>query len=128
MRIVVTGCRRWYIPDVAEVVVARMIARYGAGIVIINGGAPGIDQSFREACADLGVACETFEADWDRYGRAAGPRRNAAMLAAGADLVVAFHRDLASSRGTLDCTRQAIALGVPTYLCDDETATPRRLR
>lgn len=29
---------------------------------------------------------------------------------------------------TFDCARQAIALGIPTYLCDDETATPRRLR
>lgn len=127
MRIVVTGCRHWHIHDIAESVVARMIRMHGAGITIIQGGADGVDRSFAEACAELGVACETFEADWGRYGRAAGPRRNAAMLAAGADLVVAFHRDLASSRGTLDCTRQAIALGVPTYLCDDETATPRRL-
>lgn len=128
MRIVVTGCRDWYIPDVAESVVARFLARYGPGIVVINGGAPGIDQSFREACAELGIACETYEADWGRHGKGAGPRRNQAMLDAGADLVVAFHQDLASSRGTGDMVRRALAAGVPTYLCDDETATPRRLR
>lgn len=128
MRIIITGCRDWYIPDVAESVVARMIRMHGPGIVIINGGAPGVDTSFREACDELDVACETYEADWDRYGKGAGPRRNAAMLTAGADMVVAFHRDLATSRGTGDMARRALAAGVPTYLCDDETATPRRLK
>lgn len=34
MRIIITGCRRWYIPDVAESVVARFLARYGPGIVV----------------------------------------------------------------------------------------------
>lgn len=128
MRVLVTGCRRWYIPDVAEVVVARMIARYGPGIVIVHGDAEGIDRSFREACEELGITHEPHPARWDLHGKAAGPLRNAEMLATGVEMVVAFHRDLDHSRGTGDCVRQALALGVPTYLCDDETATPRRLR
>lgn len=127
MRIVITGCRHWYNPDMAESVVARLIAKHGAGIVIVNGGAKGIDQSFAEACRELDIACETYEADWDRYGKGAGPRRNRAMLAAGAAFVIAFHRDIKSSKGTKDAVNAALAIGIPAYLCDDEAAIPKRL-
>lgn len=128
MRVLITGCRHWCGPDMAESVVARLIAKYGPAITIVHGAAKGIDQSFAEACRELGIKDEPHPADWDRYGKAAGPRRNSEMLAAGADMVVAFHRDLMRSRGTLDMVRQALAAGVPTYLCDDEAAVPRRVR
>lgn len=47
-----------------------------------------------------------FEADWDNHGNAAGPLRNAQMILAGADLVVAFPH--AESRGTVDCLAKAV--------------------
>ena len=54
MRILVTGDRRWYSPELAARVLSRMIARYGRDIVIVHGAATGIDQSFAEACAKEG--------------------------------------------------------------------------
>jgi hypothetical protein len=112
--------------------------------VIVHGGAPGLDWSFTEACADLGVPVEIHPARWDvldvpgaivrtnkdglRYNANAGPIWNAAMVAAGAGMCVAFHRFLARSRGTKDCVRRAIEAGIPTYLIDSKAARPRRLR
>ncbi|WP_165251192.1 hypothetical protein [Paludisphaera soli] len=49
------------------------------------------------------------------------------MVDAGASMCLTFHRDLESSQGTLDCVRRALAAGIPTYVCADETATPVRV-
>jgi hypothetical protein len=49
------------------------------------------------------------------------------MVAAGAGMCVAFHRQLAWSRGTNDCVRRAIEAGIPTDLIESEEASPRRL-
>jgi hypothetical protein len=144
MRVLVTGDRHWYAPDLAVQVVNRLLARYGRDLVIVHGAAPGIDWSFTQACADLGVKVEVHPARWDhldapgaivrvnkdglRYNANAGPIRNAEMVAAGAEMCIAFHRFLAGSSGTKDCLRRALAAGIPTYLIDSKKAEPTRLR
>lgn len=58
-----------------------------------------------------------FPADWNRYGRAAGPIRNRQMLTEGKpDLVVAFHDDIESSKGTKDMVTIAEKAGVYVYV------------
>ncbi len=62
-------------------------------------------------------ACEysfiEYPADWKRYGRAAGRIRNALMLEyEKPDLVIAFHEDLSTSRGTLDMLKRAKLAGI----------------
>jgi hypothetical protein len=64
MRVLVTGDRHWYAPDLARQVVNRLLARYGPDLVIVYGVATGIDTSFVEACDDLGVAQELHPARW----------------------------------------------------------------
>jgi hypothetical protein len=143
MRVIVTGNRQWYAPDLAEKLVNRLLRKYGPGLVIVHGAATGIDQSFAEACTNLGVEQEAHPARWDdldlpgavlrhKNGRPYNARtaavRNAAMVAAGAGMCVAFHRFLRQSRGTKDCVRRAIEAGIPTYLIDSKAARPRRLR
>jgi hypothetical protein len=134
MRVIVAGDRHWYAPDLAKQVVNRLLLRYGTGLVIVHGAATGIDSSFAEVCDDLGVAQEPHPARWkdlkapgaviryDRrnhpYNANTGPERNAEMVAAGAEMCVAFHRFLAGSRGTKDCVRRANEAGIPTYLID----------
>ena len=65
MRVIVTGNRNWYAPDLAEQVVSRLLVRYGPGLVIVHGGATGIDRSFAEVCDDLGVEQEAHPARWE---------------------------------------------------------------
>jgi len=62
-----------------------------------------------ERMAHRRVTRQVFEAFWTAQGRAAGPIRNGRMVAAGADLVLAFP----GGRGTADCVRQARAAGIP---------------
>jgi hypothetical protein len=55
------------------------------------------------------------------------PAGRAPMIAAGADLCLAFHRDLANSKGTKDCVRQAIVAGTPVWLLETEEGKPKQL-
>ena len=61
------------------------------------------------------VRCLIVEPDWDKYGRAAGPRRNSEMLKKSPDMVIAFP----GGDGTADTVRKAINLGIPVKNIDD---------
>ncbi|MFA5760289.1 MAG: SLOG family protein [Dehalococcoidales bacterium] len=55
---------------------------------IITGNATGVDQITAEYCHSLTeIEFEVFPADWDKYGRSAGPRRNWTMALAGTHLL-----------------------------------------
>jgi hypothetical protein len=55
---------------------------------------------------------ERFPADWGTHSKAAGPIRNAAMVATLPNICIAF--PLRSSRGTWDCIDKAKAAGIET--------------
>ena len=57
---------------------------------IITGGADGAD-SYAKGCArELGIQTVECDANWNLYGKAAGPIRNRNMLDLQPDLVIAF--------------------------------------
>lgn len=58
--------------------------------VLIEGEAPGADRLAGEWADARGVHCARVKALWGLYGRAAGPKRNEAMLALQPSLAVAF--------------------------------------
>jgi hypothetical protein len=98
------------------------------GTTVVSGGAPGVDRWAEYAAAQRGLKVWVERADWDRYGRAAGPMRNA-LIVAGAERLVAFWDG--SSRGTADTIRKARAAGIPVEVIGIEpepTMTPRTTR
>lgn len=77
--------------------------------VLILGGAPGVDQAALEAALARGMSVIVIPPQWDAYGRAAGPIRNA-IMAKLADRGTAFRR-YGVSRGTDDMSSRLRALG-----------------
>jgi hypothetical protein len=126
-RILITGDRNWKCFALAHRILARLVARHGTALTIVHGSATGVDTAFHEAAMDHGVGIEPHPADWTAHGKAAGPRRNEAMVSAGAVLCLAVHRDLKASKGTLGCVRLALKAGIPVYLLDSEDGEPMRL-
>lgn len=60
-----------------------------------------------------------FYARWDRYGRNAGPRRNAEMINENPDLVLAFiDKPLEQSKGTHDTVQRARAHRIKTHVIE----------
>src|SRR5262249_8781386 len=74
-----------------------------------------------------GITAEAHIAEWRWHGNLAGPKRNQKMVAAGAELCLALHRDIKACRDTKDCIRQALVAKIPTYLIDDDQGDPKRL-
>jgi hypothetical protein len=127
VRVLISGDRNWRCGALARRVVARLADRFGADLVVVSGTAEGVDTAFAAACDVRGVAHEPHVAHWHEKGKRAGPVRNAEMVAAGADFVIAVHRSLAWSRGTKDCAKRALDAGIPVYLIDSEDGEPRRV-
>jgi len=77
--------------------------------VIIHGGARGADVLARFSAVSNGIEVKVFHADWEKFGRAAGPIRNQQMIDEGKpDLVVAFD----GGAGTADMVRRAVKAGI----------------
>ena len=78
MKLLICGGRRWY--DRGSI--RRQLRRLeiGSGDIVIHGDCSGADQSGGAVAAKLGATVQTFPAEWNKYGRSAGPRRNRQML------------------------------------------------
>jgi hypothetical protein len=118
-RVLVTGSRSWSdIGLVGSALTESLGDAFDAGfdgIVVVHGGCPTGADEFADTWARMrDVPVEVWSADWHGHGRAAGPRRNAAMVAAGANVCLAF--PLGESRGTRDCMRRAEVAGIPVQV------------
>ena len=74
---------------------------------IVSGGAPGADAMGEKIAERLALKLTTFPAEWDKYGKAAGPIRNQKM-ADYADACILFP----GGRGTADMKARAMARGL----------------
>ena len=84
--------------------------------VVIEGGARGADRLAAKVAHELGIKVLEFPAQWAKFGRSAGYRRNHQMLIeAKPDLVVAF--PLGVSRGTWNMVHISREAGVPVRVC-----------
>lgn len=113
-RILVTGSRTWTDRDAVLTALSEAWDHLGQSpdTVLVHGACPtGADTIADELWKILGYAVEPHPADWSRYGRAAGPKRNQEMVDAGADVCLAFL--VPGSRGTADCARRAEKAGIP---------------
>lgn len=79
---------------------------------IISGGARGVDKMAERFAAEFDIPIEVYPADWEQYGKAAGPIRNLEMLRKGRiGEVVCFMAP--GSRGTKHMLESAIKAGKP---------------
>ena len=110
MRLLVCGDRNW--KDYSAIL--NRIENLDPEI-IIEGEARGADSMARKVAEELDIAILKFPAQWDKYGKAAGPIRNQQMLIEGKpDYVLAFHDDIKHSKGTKDMVNRARKTSIPT--------------
>jgi len=114
-RVLVTGSRTWTDEQAIRTALAAVIWPHGPeNVVIVHGACPVGADAIADRIATAwggGLTVERHPADWERYGRAAGFRRNAEMVALDADVCLAFIRG--GSRGASHCARLAGAAGIP---------------
>lgn len=83
---------------------------------IIEGECRGLDLMARSVAEARGIPVIAMPAEWDKYGRAAGPIRNGSMLDLEPGRVLAFHNNFKKSVGTKDCVTQALKREIETWL------------
>lgn len=117
MRIQITGSRDFTSQEIVhDAIVDRMVFpfREGEPVTVVHGGAKGADSLAGEAMRDYSwVTVEVHPADWDRYGKSAGYRRNAEMIALNPDVVLAFKKLGSGNKGTQHTIDIANKAGVP---------------
>ena len=115
-RVLVTGSRTW----TDEQVIADALAEHWYdGAVLVTGACPaGADAIAERIWRSRGGLVEPHPAAWET-GRAAGMRRNAAMVALGADVCLAFIRD--ASPGATHAARLAGQAGIPVRRFETST-------
>jgi hypothetical protein len=133
MRVLITGSRTWLwskpIFDALDERYALAVAR-GEPFTVVHGDAAGADRIadiWARTRIDIGwpVIAEPHPADWSGLSRSAGIIRNRQMVAAGADVCLAFIR--ANSRGSTNCATAAADAGIPIVITPWE-AKPWTLR
>ena len=90
-RVVIAGCRDYDNYTEAKLYIDFCLSniRKEHDIVIISGGASGADAIGERYAKENGFKVEKHPADWQRYGRSAGPKRNKQMAIIG-DYVICF--------------------------------------
>ncbi len=111
-RVVIAGCRDYDDYEEAKEYIDFCLSniRKENDIIIVSGGASGADAIGERYADENGFDVEEHLADWDRYGRSAGPRRNKEMAQV-ADYVICFWDG--ESRGTKSMIEFAQQYGKP---------------
>lgn len=134
-RFVITGARdSWPSRDMATKVLRWATNDVANGAAeLVHGCAQGIDTFIPSIAEDFGWKIHYVEAEWDKFGKVAGPMRNKKMLEGNCDchpgvvypprMVLAFHDDLRRSKGTKNCIIQAGLLRIPVMYWGYEDAS-----
>lgn len=77
---------------------------------IVSGDASGVDRLAEQYARNNNIPFTCFKAEWDKYGRSAGPRRNT-LIVENSDLILALVSQ--ASRGTMNCINQALSCAKP---------------
>lgn len=135
LRVLICGDRNW--SDIPSI--ENLISQLPANSTIISGGCKGADTIASDLALKYKLPLLVFTAQWDIYGRAAGPIRNKQMLTAAISPeqgkvynnavggppthIVAFHNDIASSKGTTNMLMQGKKANIH---CELRTSTGQR--
>ncbi len=90
-RIVVAGCRDFNNYDIAKKYISHCISRIKKtyDLIFVSGGCKGADMLGERFANENGYKIERYAANWELYGRSAGPKRNREMVEI-SDYVICF--------------------------------------
>lgn len=112
-RIVIAGSRDFndYSFFSAKVDMCLSRIRKEFELIIVSGHCSGVDLMGERYAKENGFKVEIFPAEWKKYGKSAGPRRNKQMVDI-SDFAIAFPKE-SGSKGTQSMINFAKDKGIP---------------
>lgn len=114
-RLLVCGGRNYNDAESVYETLDALVVERGPIKVLIHGGSRGADTLADDWANERHIDIILVPAEWRKYGRAAGPMRNAKMLEHNPDLVVAFP----GGKGTRSMIKLAQAADIPVIELDE---------
>lgn len=116
-RLLVSGSREWVDVDALHHELLEFKEEYPA-LIILHGDAPkGADRFAREFAEKYNNPQHRYPADWERFGKIAGPKRNQLMVDTKPDYAIFFLKG--KSSGTKDCLARAVKAGIEHHCLTD---------
>lgn len=122
-RIIICGGRHFNDYERLESVMNEVMSKiepWRDVIEIVSGHCEGADQLGEIYASNHGLPCKVFPAQWEKYGRAAGPIRNSEMVKYASEaempVVVAFRSP--RTKGTNDTVKKATKQGFKVFVFD----------
>ncbi len=114
-RVVIAGCRNYNNYAEAKRFIDRCLSRIlkENEIIIVSGGCSGADMIGERYAKESGFKIERYPANWGKFGKSAGPKRNEEMARI-ADFVICFWDN--ESKGTKSMIELAKKHGKPVKI------------
>jgi len=110
MKVIIAGSRTIYDKNIVE----RAIEESGFRITeVVSGHANGVDKLGEQWAEEHGIPVKIFPAEWDKYGKLAGYKRNYQMAVYGKALI-AIHQN--NSPGTRHMINTMRDIGKPFFV------------
>ena len=117
MKLIIAGSRQITDKEFVINVIDETVKRLNLDVTeVIEGECRGPDLFGKEWANRHGIPVNEFPADWEKYGRRAGPIRNSEMAKVG-DMLIAFLSK--GSIGTQDMINKMRAKGKPICIVDE---------
>ncbi len=116
MKLIIAGSRKWSHSAALALVRSALEEKFrdvfSRMTELVSGGCRGIDAAAEDYCYKIGKPSKTFIAEWDTYGKAAGPIRNRQMAEYADELLLIWD---GKSRGSASMKREMERLGKPVW-------------
>lgn len=119
MRVLICGDRNWDNTERVYTFLDKLIENNNIEL-IIHGGCRGADIIGGKWAKNRGIYVKQINAEWNKYGKAAGPIRNKKMLDEKPDIIIAFHNDIQNSKGTKNMVTQAREHAIKVIVVTDQ--------
>lgn len=102
-RVIIAGSRAFtdynLLKNKCDFYLQRKLLDPNTEVIVISGGASGADTLGEKYAKERNLRVERYNADWKKYGKSAGYRRNKQMAEVG-NALIAFRSGYAENKGT----------------------------
>jgi len=110
MKVAIVGSREY--SNLSKV--RKYIQSLPIDTVIVTGGARGVDKCAEKVAQGIGLQTEIYPADWHRYGKAVGIKRNQQIVEASDRIVGFWNGESRGTKNTID-TAKKLGKGVTVF-------------